>query len=90
MKKRKPSCKTCYKENSTPPRLTTLKGHKQHWGRRLDEFRVAYGLSERDLVAVIDPAAKLLGCLFWSSEQTARGVQAARLPGISLHRGIIW
>lgn len=39
-----------------PPRLTAVKGNRQHWGRRLDKFRVAYDLSERDLVGVIDRA----------------------------------
>lgn len=37
-----------------PPRLTVVKGNRQHWGRRLDKWRVKYGLSLRDLVAVID------------------------------------
>ncbi len=37
-----------------PPRLTAVKGNRQHWGRRLDKFRVEYGLSERDLVGVTD------------------------------------
>src|SRR6266496_4699915 len=35
------------------PRLTAVKGNRQHWGRRLDKFRVKYKLSERDLAGVI-------------------------------------
>jgi type II secretory pathway predicted ATPase ExeA len=35
------------------PRLTVVKGNRQHWGRRLDKFRVKHSLSERDLVSVL-------------------------------------
>jgi type II secretory pathway predicted ATPase ExeA len=41
-----------------PARRTALKGKRQHWGRRLDKFRVKYNLSERDLVEVIGDALK--------------------------------
>lgn len=42
----------------TPPRLTAIKGKRQHWGRRLDKFRVRHRLSVRDLVEVIGDALK--------------------------------
>jgi type II secretory pathway predicted ATPase ExeA len=45
-------------ERRTPPRSTSVKGNRQHWGRRLDRFRVKYDLSLRDLEAVIDGALK--------------------------------
>jgi len=35
------------------PRLTAVKGNRLYWGRRLDEFRIKYQLSERDLVEVM-------------------------------------
>lgn len=41
-----------------PPRLTAVKGNRQHWGRRLDKFRVKYELSERDLVEVLGGTLK--------------------------------
>lgn len=40
-----------------PPRLTVVKG-EVHWGRRLDEFRLKYSLSIRDLEKVVDGGLK--------------------------------
>lgn len=36
-----------------PPRRVTLKGNRQHWCRRLDRFRVRFGLSVRDLSGLL-------------------------------------
>lgn len=46
------------RKTKLPPRLTAVKGIRQHWGQRLNTFRVKHGLSERDLVEVINSALR--------------------------------
>jgi len=43
-------------ERRRPPRSTAVKGNRQHWGRRLDKFRVNHEISTRDFVEIIDGA----------------------------------
>lgn len=39
--------------SNLPPRRASLKGNRQHWTRRLDKFRIRFGLSERDLSGLL-------------------------------------
>lgn len=72
-------------ERRLPPRLTIVKGNRQHWGRRLDKFRVRYDLSIRDLAAVIEGALKKSALLDLLSGESTPRMDSVVKPVIAAH-----
>lgn len=67
------------------PRLTILKGSRQHWGRRLDKFRVRHGLSVRDLVTVLNGALEKSAIHDLLSGKTSPRLDSVIKPAIAGH-----
>jgi type II secretory pathway predicted ATPase ExeA len=67
------------------PRLTVVKGNRQHWGLRLDKFRVNYGLSVRDLVQVLENTLRKSALHDVLSGECAPRMEAVIKPTIAGH-----